>query len=124
MSEYPDADLQVPKHEIALSLANALMRLGKNDWNGARHYIELTRHDLESWLVVWQQRYKPSWRVEEHVNGNEPTGKVGYSAKRHAGPEPGNSMPTHGAARLYHYRIHLGRNPAQDQGRAYDVTRD
>ena len=44
MSEYPDTELPVPKHEIALSLANALMRLGKNDWNGARHYIELARH--------------------------------------------------------------------------------
>jgi hypothetical protein len=92
MSEYPDTELQVPKQEIALSLANALMRLGKDDWNGARHYIELARHDLESWLVVWQQRYKSTWRVEEHMNGNHPTGasraRVGYAAKRHACPEP------------------------------------
>src|SRR5438094_5689979 len=32
--------------------------------------------------------------------------------------------PTHGAARLEYYGIHLSRNAAEDQRRAYDVTRD
>src|SRR5437667_10068759 len=35
-----------------------------------------------------------------------------------------SKLPTHGAAWLYYYRTHLGRNAAEDQRRAYDVTRD
>jgi hypothetical protein len=38
------------KQDVALSLANALMCLGKNQHERVRHYIERSRQDLEDWL--------------------------------------------------------------------------
>lgn len=42
--------LVVYKHDVAISLANALMALGKNDVTGTRYHIEQAQRNHEQWL--------------------------------------------------------------------------
>ena len=58
-------DLIVRKQDVAQSLANALMCLGKNDYERVRHYIEQSRRNLEDWLVQRPEKAEVGRRKDE-----------------------------------------------------------